>query len=257
MVGGDAAQVAADEGHHRAALPLPVQVEEVADDQPERVQVPVQRRGEPGGAQHHMAQPLDLRRVPGRPLRGVRPHRPGSEVQRQRAAFGQGRQFRHAVHHPHREPARVPQQDGVAAPVRRDRAPGAAGQPVKVLPGGGGEGGPGETGPRAAAHDQACGGRPPAAQQQRVRGPVGHGEAEVGAEPLRAVQVGLLELQPGQAGHLDQRITRPSGMLPRQAPCLAVQRPVRVLSRLLVRRSHGRALLSRHDRLLRVPCDLP
>ena len=132
VVGGDAAQVAADERHRRAAVALPVQVQEVADDQPERVQVPVQRRAEPGGAQHHVAQPLDLGRPPGRPLGGVDAHRLGSEVQRQRGASGQCGQFRDAVHHAHREPARVPQQDGVTAPVRGDRPAGAAGQPVQV-----------------------------------------------------------------------------------------------------------------------------
>ncbi|HEX9043052.1 MAG TPA: hypothetical protein VF838_18875 [Trebonia sp.] len=122
-----------------------------------------------------------------------------------KAIAGQRREFRHAVHHAHREPAGVPQHHRVAAPVRRDRAVRAAGQSVEVGAVGRLEGGAGEAGPRAAADHQARGGRLPAAQHQRIRCPVGHGEAEVGQEPLGAVKVRLLELEPGQAGHLDQR----------------------------------------------------
>ena len=248
MVGRDAAQVAADERHHRAAVALPVQVQEIGHDQPERVQVPVQGRAEPGGAQHHVPQPLDLRLPPGRPLGGVDAGRPGSEVQRQRGASGQRGQFRDAVHHPHREPARVPQQDGVTAPVRGDRPAGAAGQPVQVTPLGGLERGSHETGPRAAADHQARGSRLPAPQHQRLRRPVRHGEAEIRAEPPGAVQVRLLELQPRQPGHLDQRIARPSGMLPGPWPALAVQRTVRVFPGSLGRRHSGRVQICRHDR---------
>jgi hypothetical protein len=43
MVGRDAAQVAVHERHHRAAVSLPVQVQEIGHDQPEHLQVPVQR----------------------------------------------------------------------------------------------------------------------------------------------------------------------------------------------------------------------
>jgi hypothetical protein len=229
MVGGDAAPVAADERHRRAALALPVEVEEVTDDQPEGVQVPVQRCVEPGGAQDHVSQPLDLRGPPGRPLGFVGPHQPGAEVQRQRGTFGQRWQLRDAVHHLHREPAGVTQPDRVAAAVRQDHSAGTAGQPVKVLPRSCLKGGPGETGTRTAADHEARGRRPPAAQQQRLRSAVGDGEAEVGHEPPGAVQVRLLKLQPRQPCHLHQRIPRPPGVLTRQAPRLAVQRTMRVL----------------------------
>ena len=80
------------------------------------------------------------------------------------------------------------------------------------------EGGPDEAGLRAAADHQARGSRLPAAQQQRLRRPVGDGEAEVGAEPLGAVQVRLLELQPRQPGHLDQGIASTAPGAPRAAP---------------------------------------
>ena len=249
MVGRDAAQVAADERHRRAAVALPVQVQEVGHDQPERVQVPVQGGAEPGGAQHHVSQPLDLRRPAGRPLGGVGARRLGSEVQRQRGASGQCGQLRDAVHHADREPARVPEQDSVTAPVRGDRSAGAAGQPVQVPPGRPRlERGSHETGARAAADHQARGARLPAAQHQRLRRPVGHGEAEVGAEPLGAVQVRLLELQPRQPGHLDQGIPRPPRVLPGPRPGLAVQRAVRVFPGSLGRRHSGRVQMCRHDR---------
>ena len=248
MVSRDAAQVAADERHRRAAVTLAVQVQEVGHDQPEHLQVPLQRRAEPGGAQHHVAQPLDLGRPPGRPLGGVDAGRPGPEVQRQRGTPGQRGQVRDAVHHPHRVPAGVTQPDGVPAPVRGDRPVHAAGQPVQVVPGGGLEGRPDEPGARAAADHQARRARLTAAQQQRLGGPVGHGEAEVGAEPLGPVQVRLLELQPRQPGHLDQRIPRPPRMLPAQSPGLAVQRAMRVLPRSILRRGPGRVQVCRHDR---------
>src|SRR5271166_5838714 len=141
-----------------------------------------------------------------------------------------------------------PEQDGVAAPVRGDRPAGAPGQPVQVITGGGLEGRPDEPGARAAADHQARGARLPAPQQQRVRGPVGDGEAEVGAELLGPVQVRLLELQPGQPGHLDQGIARPPRMLPAQSAGLAVQRAVRVLPRSILRRGPGRVQVCRHDR---------
>ena len=248
MVGRDAAQVAADERHRRAALALPVQVQEIGHDQPEGLQVPVQRRAEPGGAQHHVTQPLDLGRAAGLPLGGVDPHRLRAEVQRQRGAPGQRGELRDAVHHPHREPARITEQDGVAAPVRGDRPAGTACQPVQVVPVGRGEGRSDETGLRAAPDHQARGAFLPTAQQQRLRRPVGHGEAEVGAEPLRAVQVRLLELQPGQPGHLDQGIPGPPRVLSGQRAGLAVQRPVRVFPGSLGRRHSGRVQMRGHDR---------
>ena len=143
--------------------------------------------------------------------------------------------------------------DGMAAPVRGDRPAGAAGQPVQVIPGRGLEGGSGEPGPRAAVHSQARRARPPAAQHQRVRHPVGHGEAEVGQEPLGRLQVRLLELQPRQPRHLDQRITRPPRVLPQPRPSLAMQRTVRILVWSPARRGVGPAVLCRHDRLPRHP----
>ena len=188
------------------------------------------------------------RRPPGRPLGGVGAHRLGAEVQRQRGASGQRGELRDAVHDAHREPARVPQQDGVTALVRGDRPAGAAGQPVQVTSLRGLERGSHETGPRAAADHQARGSRLPAAQHQRLRRPVGHGEAEVGAEPLGAVQVRLLELQPRQPGHLDQGILGPPWVLPGPRPGLAVQRTVRVFPGSLGRRHWGRVQMCRHDR---------
>ena len=164
------------------------------------------------------------------------------------ARSGSAGQFRDAVDYAYREPARVPQQDGVTALVRGDRPAGAAGQPVQVTWLRGLERGSHETGPRAAADHQARGSRLPAAQHQRLRRPVGHGEAEVGAEPPGAVQVRLLELQPRQPGHLDQGILGPPRVLPGPRPGLAVQRTVRVFPGSLGRRHSGRVQMCRHDR---------
>src|SRR5436190_672846 len=105
-------------------------------------------------------------------------------------------------------------------------------------------------GPRAAAHHQARGGCPPAAQQQGLRGPVGHGEAEVGVEPLGAVQVRLLELQPGQPGRLDQGMARPAGVLPGPRACLAVQGTMRIPGGSRASLDLYLRVLFHHDRLL-------
>ena len=167
------------------------------------------------------------------------------------ARSGSAGQLRDAVDHAHRVPAGVAQQHGVAAPVRGDRPAGTAGQPVQVIAGGRLEGRPDKTGLRAAAHHQARGSRLPAAQQQRLRGAVRHGEAEIGVEPLGAVQVRLLELQPGQPGRLDQGIARPAWVLPGPRPGLAVQGTMRVLGRFRAALDLCLRVLFHHDRLLR------
>src|SRR5215469_15678422 len=124
----------------------------------------------------------------------------------------------------------------------------AATEPVEVIARGGLVSGAGETGVRAPADDQARRAGPSAAQQQRLRRPVGDREAEVGTEPLGCVQVRLLELQPRQAGHLDQRILRPPGVLPGHGTGLAVQRTVRVFPRSPRCWGLARAQMCRHDR---------
>jgi hypothetical protein len=101
----------------------------------------------------------------------------------------------------------------------------------RVIAGGRLEGSPAKgTGPRRTTRHAWTTGH----AQQQGRGTVGDGEAEVGAEPLGTVQVRLLELQPGQPGHLDQGIARPAGMLPGPRAGLAVQRAVRVPDRFRV-----------------------
>jgi hypothetical protein len=241
VVGRHAAQIAPDEGHHRPALALPVQVEEVADDHPQGVQVPVQRRGEPGGADRHVPEALDLRRVPRRSLGPVDPRRVVADVVPQRVAFRQGRQFRDTVYHPHRVPARIGQVDGVAAAVRGDPGVRGTGQPVQIRAGVRRERRPDEPGRRPASYHQARRTGPVPAQYQRLRGAVADREAEVGQEPLGPGQIPLLELQPGQADDLDQRIARPPRMLPGPPAGIAVQRPVRIHRSLGAQFHHDRS----------------
>lgn len=62
-----------------------------------------------------------------------------------------------------------------------------------------------------------------AAQPQLALGAGGNREAEVTGEDLGPVQVGLLELQPGQVGHLDHGIPGPSRMLAAQGALLTVE----------------------------------
>ena len=120
-----------------------------------------------------------------RPLGTVDPLPAGPEVQRQRHPLRQRRVLRHAMDHPRREPAGIPQRHDVAARMRHDRAARAVRQPVEVLAGGGLEGGASETGAGAAADHQARRARPPAAQHQHLRRPVGNHETKVGAETAR------------------------------------------------------------------------
>ena len=49
------------------------------------------------------------------------------------------------------------------------------------------------------------------------------GEAERAGERLGAIQIRLLELEPGDVGDLDDRIAGPTGVLARQRALLAVQ----------------------------------
>ena len=70
---------------------LPVEVEEIADDHSEVVEVPVEARAEPGGPQHHVTEPLDLCRLPGGSLGAVGTSRMGAEVECQWLPFRQRR----------------------------------------------------------------------------------------------------------------------------------------------------------------------
>ena len=81
VVGRGRAAVAADEAHRRSALALAGEVEEVADDHAEVVEVPVERLDVLGGLQDHVAEPLHLGGLAGRALRGVRPPQFVSEVE--------------------------------------------------------------------------------------------------------------------------------------------------------------------------------
>lgn len=56
-----------------------------------------------------------------------------------------------------------------------------------------------------------------------VVGAQGGGEAERPGERFRPLQVGLLELKPGQVADLDHRILGPSRMFAAQRALLAVQ----------------------------------
>jgi hypothetical protein len=185
--------------------------------------------------------PQELRRLPHGSLGAVGPHRMVTEVECQWLPLRQGRKLGHAVHHTDRESTRVAQFDGVAAPMWGDNASRGARQPVQVGPGVRGEGRPDEARTDTLTHHQTRCARPPATQKQRLRGPIDGGGAEVDQEPLGARQVRLLELQPGQASHLDDRIACSTRMLPAPGPDLTVQGPMWILFRRRVR-FHDRPL---------------
>ncbi len=225
VVGRGGAPVAADERHRRAAVALARKVQEVADDQAEVVQVPVQGPLEGRRLQHHVPQPLDPRRLPGRPLRRVRPVHLPAGVEHQRPLPRQLRQFLDTGDHPQRNPGRIPQ-------VHADAAAGAAQlthrrvvrrrQLVHVGAVGGLERRCHEPRLRALADHHAVRAHPGAAEIQGIGRARGRVEAEGVCEPLGRVEVRLLELHPRQVLDLDHRVLRPAGAVTPLGPLLAV-----------------------------------
>src|SRR5699024_7189301 len=71
MVGGIGAAVAAPETHDGPACALARVVQEVADDQPQMSEVPVQHLEEPGALQDEVTETLHAGRFPGWPLGAV------------------------------------------------------------------------------------------------------------------------------------------------------------------------------------------
>jgi hypothetical protein len=148
------------------------------------------------------------------------------EVEENRPLFGQRGQFLGTVHDPHREAGGVEQIDHLAAAGRvhvSHGGGGRAGQPVQVGPLRRAERGADETGRTTAPDHHAGRAGERAPQPQRALTTGGDREAEVTREDLRAVEVGLFELQPRQVGHLDQRIAGAPGVFAAQGPLLAVE----------------------------------
>ena len=135
VVGGRRAAVAADEAHRRAAVALARVVHEVADDQPEVVEVPVQRLDVLGALQHDVSQPLHAGRLARRPLRGVGAPQLVPEVEGVRLLRGQLGQFVCVGDDPDRDPVRIGQVHRDPADRLRQRASlraGRAGEPLDV-----------------------------------------------------------------------------------------------------------------------------
>lgn len=163
-----------------------------------------------------MTQVLDPRRFTRRTLGDIRTTAIGAEVEEQRLLLGQRRQFLAAVHHAHGEARRVEQAHDLAA-ARDVRVlyvrPGRPCEPVQVGPLGGTEHRTDEAGGATTPDHHAGRAREGTAQPELALGTGGDPEAEVTGEDVRPVQVGLLELQPGQVSHLDHRVAGPSGAL--------------------------------------------
>ena len=135
VVGGRRSAVAPDEAHRRAAVALAGVVHEVADDQPEVVEVPVQCLEVLGALQHDMTQPLHAGRLARRPLGGVGAAQLVPEVEGVRLLCGQLGQLMHSGDHADRNPAGIGQfyrdpADGLWQ--RAGRPPGRAGEPLDV-----------------------------------------------------------------------------------------------------------------------------
>ena len=131
MIGRDAAAIAADEAHHRASIALPVVVEEIADDQSQVMQVPVQVLQVVHSLQHHMPESLYQCRLMWWTLSGIDPVAWIAEVVGVCVLAPKFGMFGVSGDDLNRLPARIGQSDGDAAQSVR--------QSVHVLVGGLGE----------------------------------------------------------------------------------------------------------------------
>lgn len=232
MVGGCAAAVAADEAHDRSALALSLVVEEVADDQAQVLEIPVERLQVPGRLQHDVTEALDLGRLPRWPLGGVHPRHVVPDVERQGLLRGQRGKLMRVGDHADLRSAGVDQIHRHPAEAFRqalDRPPGRLGEPQHVVRLGGPERGADEPGPRTSADEHAGGSGVGAAQLQLVPGAQRCREAEGAGEDLGPLQIRLLELQPRQVVHLEDRVAGPPGVLAPQRALLAVQTRVGIV----------------------------
>ena len=176
--------------------------------------------------QHDVAQALDLGRFARGALGRVAAGNVVPGVDGLRRLARQRGQLVGAVHHPDQDPARVGQIDrDPAEAVRklRNLRAGRVGEPQDVGGFGGPERGAQVRRPRSPAHDHTgCAAIGPA-QLQLVRRPTHRAETERMRKSLRAGQVRLLELQPGQILGLDRRVGCPTRVLPAEPSLFAVQ----------------------------------
>jgi hypothetical protein len=128
VVGRGGAAVAADKAHHWPAFALPRVVQEVADDQAQMLQVPVQRLQILGGLQHHVPEALHLRRLARRPLRRVGPWARVAEIELQWFLAGQRRQVVGVRDDANGKPGRVGQLHAQAAHAFRQLRGGRTGR---------------------------------------------------------------------------------------------------------------------------------
>ena len=115
MVGRGETAIAADEAHRRSSFALAGEEQEVADDHPQVVQVPVEGLEVLRRLHHQMAQALHPGGRAPRTLGVVDAPRVGSEVERKRLLRRQFGQLGHARDHADRHAAGIDQVDGEAA----------------------------------------------------------------------------------------------------------------------------------------------
>ena len=115
VIGRSLPAIAADEAHDRSAVALPGVVQEVADDHPEVIEVPVERLAVLGGLQHQMPEPLHPCRLARRALGDVDPLQFVPKVVLMRGLRRQGLQLVSAGHHTDRHTAGIDQVDRHAA----------------------------------------------------------------------------------------------------------------------------------------------
>ena len=183
---------------------------------PQVIEVPVQRLDVLRGLHHDVSEPLHRGGHPRRALSGVGPeHFSWPKLNTCGVCAVQRLKPMGARHHPHRQSAGVDQINGHPAQRLRQRAhggPGRVGQPHQIRLLGGHEGRAEELLALAAADQHTRRAGVAAPQVQLVVGAQRGGETKRLGKRLGLDQVGLLELQPDDVVHLDDRVGRAPGV---------------------------------------------
>ncbi|SKZ84201.1 Uncharacterised protein [Mycobacteroides abscessus subsp. abscessus] len=173
VIGGRRTTIASDEAHGGPTIALAWEVQEVADDHAEGVEIPVQRLEVFRRLHDEVTEPLHGGRLPTRALSGVDaakivPHVVAVQSLRRQRAEGV-----HSSHHMHRHTSRVDEIDRHAADgcgQRPGPCTGRGGQPQQIRSVDSGKRDSQKPAPVSAPHDYARRGRIAATQMQFLAG---------------------------------------------------------------------------------------
>ncbi|SKT36999.1 Uncharacterised protein [Mycobacteroides abscessus subsp. abscessus] len=173
VIGRRRTAIASDEAHGGPTVALAWEVQEVADDHAEGVEIPVQRLEVFRRLHDEVTEPLHRGRLPTRALGGVDAAKFVSHVVAVQSLRRQHVEGVHSGHHTHRHTARVGEIDRHATDgcgQRPGLCTGRGGQPQQIPFVGSGKRNSQKPAPASAAHDYARCGRIAATQMQFLAG---------------------------------------------------------------------------------------